>query len=135
MVYQFQEYKNCEKNKFLFWDLDNINLKDETLNILKDKDDFKVFLLKNKKISKKREELFNKVRNYVHFDSIFIECENVDNTIFEMVEKYKSAKHIIIVSNDKDFFKLSEVNPNIEIITLKPHKTNKNIIITKYNLN
>jgi hypothetical protein len=122
-------------DNILFWDLDNINLKDETLNILKDKENFKIYFLKNKELSKKRREIFNKIQESIHFNSTFIKCENVDNKIFEMVKEYKNAKHIIIVSNDKDFFKLSKITPNLEIITLKPHKSEKNIIITKYNLN
>lgn len=118
--------------KVLFWDLDNVNLKEETLDILRDKSEYKAFLLKNKKLSKKRQEIFDRVVSTIHFDTTFIECHNVDDKIFEMVEEYKSAKHIIIVSNDKDFFKLSRDDLNIEIITLKPHKSRKNIKVTEY---
>ncbi len=122
---------NKQKDKFLFWDLDNINLKDETINILKDKDEYKVYLLKNKKLSRKREEMYQKVKREFHNDSTFIECEDVDDKIFEMVKEVNKAKHIVIVSNDKDFFELAKVSANIEILTLKPHKSNKNITITQ----
>lgn len=127
-----QKLNSSLKDKFLFWDLDNINLKDETINILKDKSEYKVYLLKNKKLSRKREEIYQKVKNKIHNDSTFIECGNVDDKIFEMVKEVSSAEHIIIVSNDKDFFKLASVSTNIEIMTLKPHKSEKNITITQF---